>query len=134
MGVETIAYSVPPEKMRKLKRNFELLDKLSHYAQEEMEADWDFESFSFSKGWEETIEILRTGGFPLFGKKLNHENFWDCDYEVWSVTPKAAQRVADHLKGADFEELKRIGLENKLTDYWGQEIHEQMYSYYIGDI
>ncbi len=134
MGVETIAYSIPPERVRKMKRNVELLEKLSNYAPE-VEPDWDFENYSFAKGWEETVKIIRAGGFPSFEKKLNHENYWDADdYEVWSVTPQAVKKVAEDLKTANFESLKSMALAKKLTNYYGEEIAENMYGYYIGDI
>jgi hypothetical protein len=134
MGVTTTAYSMSKSKLDYLKKNQDLLDIVFGF-KDDPKKIWQFETYEFGKGWEETVDIIGRCGFPSFRKKLNPGRYWDCDgYEVWSIPPSIISSVALDLETADFETIKAAALKKGMTDYWGEEIPDYLYDYYIGDI
>jgi hypothetical protein len=140
MGVETIAYSIPPKMMRKIRRNLELLDNIFDLeAFENASQDWKFEKFYFSKVWEEIIKIIGNC-YPKTRNRLQTEKYWDYPdldpnlSEIWTVTPSVVKAAADELAPATFEELKKRGLEMETTDYYGKLILDDEYESYCGQI
>ena len=138
MGVLTTAYSVPPEMMKKIKADHEKLGFVFGVEEGGGKA-WECETFEFDKGFEERIGILGENGYPKTREALDLESADEDDpsydgYDVRVVSPATLKKLAKELASATFAELKKKGLANGTTDYYGKTIPAEAYSYYVGDI
>lgn len=93
MSVDTIAYSVPPKMMRKIRTENENLDYVFGNSDEE-KPEWQFESLDFGKRFDENRYILRAGGFTKTPEILDLESYYDTNnyleydgYEVQIISP-----------------------------------------------
>lgn len=136
MGVLTTTYSVPPERMRKLRAHRGHLEKIFR-----AENEWAFARYDFEKTWEGKIRIIGKC-YPSTRDRLNHQTCWEHPgYDVWVVPPKDVQFAAKDIAGATFEGLlkwcnllRRDGQREYVADANGNAIPEELSSYYVGDL
>lgn len=143
MSVDTIAYSIPPKVMRKIRAENENLDYVFGNSEEE-KTEWKFESLDFGKRFDENIYVLRAGGFRKTSKILHLDNYLYSDdkskfieydgYEVVIIKPSQVKTVVKELEKLNFEELKTESLEKEVTDYYGEIIREDEYESYLESI
>ncbi|MBS1793867.1 MAG: DUF1877 family protein [Acidobacteria bacterium] len=121
MGVITLMYAIPPDKMRLIRRDHELLERV--FGNEPAGPEWQFDSWDFDKHWEEVAGIMAECGHRGASRRINRQNFWDADaHEVWSVTPAAVRSIAAALAKADYKKIRARAEAIEITDYWGQKI------------
>jgi hypothetical protein len=140
MSVDTVAYSIPPKMMRKIRAENENLDYVFGNSDEE-NPEWQFESLDFGKRFDENRYILRAGGFAKTPKILELESYYDTDdyiehdgCEVQIIKPSLIKIVVKELEKVDFAKLKSECLEQQVTDYYGEIILEFEYDSYLESI
>jgi hypothetical protein len=141
MGVDSIAYSIPPKMMRKIRADNDNLGYVFGNVEDENE-DWQVESFDFGTGIEVFINILREAGYPKTAKKIDCEynfysgsrNYLDYDsYNVWIIPPSEVKVMAQELANVTFDGLKS-GIAGEIKDRRGHTMLESLYESYLSDI
>jgi hypothetical protein len=141
MGVDSIAYSIPPKMMRKIRADNDNLGYVFGNVEDENE-DWQVESFDFGTGIEVFINILREAGYPKTAKKIDCEyyfgsgsrNYLDYDsYNVWIIPPSEVKVTAQELANVTFDGLKS-GIAGEIKDRRGHSMLESLYESYLSDI
>ncbi len=136
MGVLTTTYSIPPDRMKKLRAHRGHLEKVFR-----AEPEWSFARYDLDETWDGKIRIIGKC-YPSTRDRLNHQTYLGnaaCD--VWVVPPKDVQFAAKDLAGATFEGLlkwcnllRRDGQREYVADANGKAIPEELFSYYVGDL
>jgi hypothetical protein len=142
MGVLSSAYLVTKEDFKQIRKRSSYADIF--FWPEEMTPEkvgltngWKPPTFDFDKGWNDLLCILSEGGFEREASKLeygmrtvatNHS-----DFSVEYISPSDLKKVSNKLAKGDVEKIREKAIANKTTDWWGEEIPEHMYDYYLGD-
>src|SRR4051812_25209876 len=116
MGVVTTVYSMPPNLMRKIRKDNDNLANLLEPEDENLR--WKVETYDFDTIIESLIQILRESGYQKTAKRIDCENYFYSDngtleyngYDIWAIPPSQVRTMAKDLETATFEELKTKGL------------------------
>ncbi|HRH45125.1 MAG TPA: DUF1877 family protein [Pyrinomonadaceae bacterium] len=142
MGVITVAYSISPKLMRKIRADNDNLAYIFGDCEDENEA-WKVESYDFDKGIEEIISILHEADCKKTAKNIDCENYFYSDnssyldydgYDVWTIPPSKVKAMLKELEKVNVTELKNKGNINGITDRRGTLLPESLYQSYVGDL
>jgi len=137
MGVVTIAYSVEPKMMKKVRADNEKFAFIFGECEDESE-HWEVESYDFDTGIDAYIQIFRGAGFTKTAKSIDSE-YADLDifdyngYDIWVIPPSGVKVICKEIEKATFETLKAKEL-SEITDRRGTKMQESLIESYLSDI
>lgn len=134
MGVDTTAYSVPADLVKKIRRNNDLIGGVI-----EPEDGADFARFDFDSSVEVWVSVLRAAEYKKTAKNIDSEQFdtgmLDYDgYDMWLVPPSQLKAMLKELEPASWEQLRTAGLAAEATDRRGTLLLESEYEGYFCSI